>query len=79
MRDIERPRSRRRGVRASRAKLHKAMADEGLKTQGALADRIAELEGLDVAGVSIPSREVGGDLFYWFTHPDGSLGESSRC
>jgi serine phosphatase RsbU (regulator of sigma subunit) len=30
--------------------------------------------GLDVAGTSIPSREVGGDLFYWFTHDDGSLG-----
>ena len=32
------------------------------------------IRGLDVAGVSVPSREVGGDLFYWFTHADGSLG-----
>jgi len=32
------------------------------------------LAGLDVAGVSLPSREVGGDLFYWFAHDDGSLG-----
>jgi serine phosphatase RsbU (regulator of sigma subunit) len=32
------------------------------------------IPGLDVAGVSIPSKEVGGDLFYWFTHDDGSLG-----
>jgi sigma-B regulation protein RsbU (phosphoserine phosphatase) len=32
------------------------------------------LAGLDVAGVSSPSREVGGDLFYWFAHDDGSLG-----
>jgi serine phosphatase RsbU (regulator of sigma subunit) len=32
------------------------------------------VSGLDLAGVSIPSRQVGGDLFYWFTHDDGSLG-----
>jgi serine phosphatase RsbU (regulator of sigma subunit) len=32
------------------------------------------LAGLDMAGVSIPSKEVGGDLFYWFAHDDGTLG-----
>ena len=39
-----------------------------------LPQQTPSLEGLDVAGVSVPSREVGGDLFYWFTHADGSLG-----
>ena len=39
-----------------------------------LPQSLPGLAGLDVAGVSIPSREVGGDLFYWFTHEDGSLG-----
>jgi serine phosphatase RsbU (regulator of sigma subunit) len=32
------------------------------------------LPGLDVAGISIPSREVGGDLFYFLPVPDGRLG-----
>lgn len=32
------------------------------------------IPGFDVAGVSIPSREVGGDLFYFFTGPAGQLG-----
>ena len=39
-----------------------------------LPQSLPGVAGLDVAGVSIPSREVGGDLFYWFTHEDGSLG-----
>jgi serine phosphatase RsbU (regulator of sigma subunit) len=30
--------------------------------------------GLDVAGLSIPSREVGGDLFYFLPVPEGRLG-----
>jgi len=30
--------------------------------------------GLDVAGISIPSREVGGDLFYFLPVPEGRLG-----
>ncbi len=30
--------------------------------------------GLDAAGISVPSREVGGDLFQWFAHADGPLG-----
>jgi serine phosphatase RsbU (regulator of sigma subunit) len=32
------------------------------------------LPGLDVAGLSIPSREVGGDLFYFLPVTDGRLG-----
>lgn len=32
------------------------------------------LPGLDVAGISVPSREVGGDLFYFLPVPDGRLG-----
>src|SRR3546814_9798579 len=39
--------SRKRGVRASRLKLYQALTDAGLKTQVALAVRIADLEGLD--------------------------------
>jgi serine phosphatase RsbU (regulator of sigma subunit) len=39
-----------------------------------LPQQAPALAGLDVAGVSIPSKEVGGDLFYWFAHDDGSLG-----
>lgn len=32
------------------------------------------LPGLDMAGISIPSREVGGDLFYFLPLPEGRLG-----
>jgi serine phosphatase RsbU (regulator of sigma subunit) len=32
------------------------------------------MPGLDVAGLSIPSREVGGDLFYFLPVPEGRLG-----
>jgi sigma-B regulation protein RsbU (phosphoserine phosphatase) len=39
-----------------------------------LPQQSPEIEGLDVAGMSLPSREVGGDLYYWFPHEDGSLG-----
>jgi len=42
-------RSRRRGVRASRVKLAEALTAAGIKTQAALAERIADLEGLDTA------------------------------
>ncbi len=38
---------RHRGVRASRAKLVHALAEAGLKTQVALAERIADIENLD--------------------------------
>jgi Flp pilus assembly protein TadD len=49
-------RTRRRGVRASRLKLTRALAAAGLKTQAALAERIADLEGLDAAPRDIVSR-----------------------
>lgn len=42
-------RSRRRGVRASRAKLTDALDAAGFKTRAALAEHMAELEGLDAA------------------------------
>lgn len=38
---------RRRGVQASRVRLTKALADAGLRTQAALAERIADKEDLD--------------------------------
>lgn len=47
---------RRRGVRASRQKLTKALTDAGLKTQAALAERIADLEGLSAAPKDIVNR-----------------------
>ncbi len=39
--------SRKRGVIASRAKLHAAMLNAGIKTQAALADKIADRESLE--------------------------------
>ena len=39
-----------------------------------LPQRAPELRELDVAGISIPSREVGGDFYDWFPHADGKLG-----
>lgn len=56
---------RRRGVTASRAKLTHALADAGLRTQSALAERIADIEGLEVApkdAVSRAFRELSVDL-----------------
>lgn len=47
---------RRRGVRASRAKLARALAEAGLKTQAALAERIADAEGLDAAPKDVVNR-----------------------
>jgi tetratricopeptide (TPR) repeat protein len=49
-------RVRRRGVRASRIKLTKALTEAGLKTQAALAERIADLEGLSTAPKDIVNR-----------------------
>lgn len=49
-------RNRRRGVRASRARLARALTDAGLKTQAALAERIADLEGLDVPPKDVVNR-----------------------
>lgn len=56
MGDRNKPRNRRRGVRASRIKLHRSLAEKGLKTQAALAERIAELEGLDAAPTDIVNK-----------------------
>jgi len=59
---------------AAKERLEQELAVARDIQQRFLPQQAPALEGLDVAGVSIPSREVGGDLFYWFTHPDGSLG-----
>ncbi|MGB5353994.1 MAG: tetratricopeptide repeat protein [Woeseia sp.] len=47
---------RNRGVRASRAKLAHALTEAGLKTQAALAERIADIEGLDNAPKDVVNR-----------------------
>ena len=47
---------RRRGVRASRARLVSALTEAGLKTQAALAERIADIEGLDAAPKDVVNR-----------------------
>ncbi len=49
-------RKRKRGIAASRAKLTKAMAKAGLKTQAALAERIASSENLDTAPKDLVSK-----------------------
>jgi len=48
--------TRSRGVRASRAKLHSAMFKAGLKSQAALAELIAQREGLSDAPRQLVSR-----------------------
>src|SRR5690606_37758816 len=52
----EKPTQRKRGVRASRTSLARALAEAGLRTQSALAERIADLEGLDAAPRDVVSR-----------------------
>src|SRR5699024_9452496 len=47
---------RKRGVCASRARLNRALAEAGLKTQSALAQRMADLEGLDAAPRDLVNR-----------------------
>ena len=47
---------RKRGVRASRQRLYRALAAAGLKTQASLAERIAELEGLETAPKDVVNR-----------------------
>jgi len=47
---------RKRGVRASRARLAHALSKAGLKTQAQLADRMADREGLDSAPRDLVSR-----------------------
>lgn len=51
-------RSKKRGIRASRVKLERALADSDLerKTQAALASRIADLEELDAAPKDLVSK-----------------------
>ncbi|MGH8127719.1 MAG: hypothetical protein ACRETC_05045 [Gammaproteobacteria bacterium] len=49
-------RLRKRGVRASRASLSQALARAGLKTQSALAERMADREGLDIPPRDLVSR-----------------------
>ncbi|HBS33917.1 MAG TPA: hypothetical protein DEA50_02405, partial [Parvularcula sp.] len=53
---------KRRGVVASRAELNRALAASDLpkKTQSALADRIADIEGLDAAPKDLVSRVFRG-------------------
>lgn len=48
--------TRKRGVRASRARLNQALAEAGFKSQAALADRMADLEGLDTAPKDLVNR-----------------------
>ena len=43
-------------MRASRAKLAHALTEAGLKTQAALAERIADIEGLDAAPKDVVNR-----------------------
>ena len=47
---------RNRGVRASRARLVHALTEAGLKTQASLAERIADIEGLDSAPKDVVNR-----------------------
>lgn len=49
-------RVRRRGVRASKTRLLRALTEAGLKTQAALAERIADLEGLDTPPKDVVNR-----------------------
>lgn len=48
--------SRKRGVRASRPRLYHALTEAGFRSQAALAERIADLEGLDQAPKDLVSR-----------------------
>ncbi len=47
---------RRRGVRASRAKLVHALAEAGFRTQAALAEHIADIEGLETPPKDVINR-----------------------
>jgi len=49
-------RLRRRGVRASRVRLQQALAASGMRTQAALAERIADQEALDTAPRDLVNR-----------------------
>jgi tetratricopeptide (TPR) repeat protein len=47
---------RNRGIRASRAKLARALTAAGLRTQASLAERMADIEGLDIAPKDVVNR-----------------------
>jgi tetratricopeptide (TPR) repeat protein len=47
---------RKRGIKASRLKLEKAMVEAGFATQAALAERVAEIENLDTAPRDLISK-----------------------
>lgn len=59
--DRESEEKRRRGIRASPAKLRRALAEAGLRTQYALAERIAELEDLEAPPRGLVNRAFRGD------------------
>ncbi|MBL4630359.1 MAG: hypothetical protein JKY14_04100 [Paraglaciecola sp.] len=50
------PKTRKRGIKASKIKLHKAMAKVGIKTQAALANKIADIENIDTPPKDMVSR-----------------------
>ncbi len=52
---------RQRGVRASPAELHKALGESGLKTRIAVAERIADMEGIDSVPSGIVNRAFRGE------------------
>lgn len=52
---------RRRGVQASRTRLQHALAESGLKTQTAVAERIAEQESLDTAPRGLVNKVFRGE------------------
>lgn len=56
MRSSGQENQRKRGVRASRVRLTRALTDAGLRTQVALAERIADLEELDSAPKDLVNR-----------------------
>ena len=65
---------RKRGVRASRAKLTAALTACGLRTQAALAERIADLEGLDT-----PPKDVVNRIFRELPAEATSLARVARA
>jgi len=64
--------------RQRRELVEKERMDEDLEVALAiqrrfLPQRPPQVAGLDVAGISVPSREVGGDLFHYLELPGGRL------
>lgn len=54
-------RKRQRGVKASAPRLHQALEASGLKTQTALAERIADLEGLETSPRALVNKVFRGE------------------